>query len=129
MSGTSLRPQLADAIENFWTITWDLPVGETYTAQVLPYPSVNLSITNTESDVTGLVRRRYERHLTGHGFGVGARFRPGCFRPFVSFPVSRLTDRHRPIAEVLGRPTGPLGRRRSRRTPTPRRGSRCWRSS
>ena len=101
-------PQLADVIENFWTITWDLPAGETYTAQVLPYPSVNLSITNTESDVTGLVRRRYERHLTGHGYGVGARFRPGCFRPFVSFPVSRLTDRHRPIAEVLGRPTGPL---------------------
>ena len=100
--------QLADAVENFWTITWELPAGETYTAQVLPYPSVNLSITNTESDVTGLVRRRYERHLTGHGFGVGARFRPGCFRPFVSFPVSRLTDRHRPIAEVLGRPTGPL---------------------
>ncbi len=100
-------PQLADVIENFWTITWDLPAGETYTAQVLPYPSVNLSITNTESDVTGLVRRRYERHLTGHGYGVGARFRPGCFRPFVSFPVSRLTDRHRPIVEVLGRPTAP----------------------
>jgi AraC-like DNA-binding protein len=26
----------------------------------------------------------------------------------VSFPVSRLTDRHRPIAEVLRRPTGSL---------------------
>lgn len=101
-------PQLADVIENFWTITWELPAGETYTAQVLPYPSVNLSITNTESDVTGLVRRRYERRLTGHGYAVGARFRPGCFRPFVPFPVSRLTDRHRPIAEVLDRPTGPL---------------------
>jgi AraC-like DNA-binding protein len=99
---------LADVIENFWTITWELPAGETYTAQVLPYPSVNLSITNTESEVTGLVRRRYDRQLTGHGYAVGARFRPACFRPFVSFPVSRLTDRHRPITEVLGRPTGEL---------------------
>ena len=119
---------LADVIENFWTITWDLPAGETYTAQVLPYPSVNLSITNTESDVTGLVRRRYERHLTGHGYGVGARFRPGCFRPFVSFPVSRLTDRHRPIVEVLARSTSSL-EAAIRRTPIPRHGSRCWRSS
>jgi AraC-like DNA-binding protein len=101
-------PSLADVIANFWTITWNLPAGETYTAQVLPYPSVNLSVTDTESDVTGLVRKRYERHLSGNGYGVGARFRPGCFRPFVSFPVSRLTDRHRPIAEVLRRPTGSL---------------------
>lgn len=99
---------LAMSIENFWTITWDLPAGEGFTAQVLPYPSVNLSFTNTEADVTGLVRRRYDRHLRGTGYAVGARFRPGCFRPYVDFPVSELTDRHRPIAEVLRRDTSGL---------------------
>ena len=101
---------MAELVDNFWTITWDLTDQQPYTAQVLPYPSVNLSVTNTEADVTGLVRRRYDRHLIGRGYAVGARFRPGCFRPFVDFPVSELTGRHRPIAEVLGRDTTRLRR-------------------
>ena len=101
-------PSLSDLVENLWTVTWDLPAGESYTAAVLPYPSVNLTVTNTEADVTGLVRHRYDRHLTGRGFAVGIRFRPACFRPFVRWPVSRLTDQHRPIAEVLGRSTAGL---------------------
>lgn len=99
---------LGQLINNFWTVCWDLPAGASYTAQVLPFPSVNLSVTNTEADVTGLVRRRYERHLSGRGYAVGARFRPGCFRPLVHFAVSELTDRHRPITEVLGRATTQL---------------------
>lgn len=99
-------PALADSVENFWTVSWNLT--EAYTAQVLPSPSVNLTVTNTEADVTGLVRRCYERHLDGQGYGVGARFRPGCFRPYVDFGVSGLSGQHRPIAEVLGRSTAEL---------------------
>lgn len=93
-------------VANFWTVTWDLT--EPYVAQVLPSPCVNLSVTNTESDVTGLTRSRYDRQLAGRGFVVGARFRPACFRPFLSGPVTALTDTHRPIAQVLGRDTDRL---------------------
>ncbi len=98
-------PRLAPFVENFWTITWNLPRGEEFTAQVLPYPCVNASVTNTEADVTGVTRDRYDRRLCGDGYAVGVRFRPGGFRPFVTGPVSSLTDRHRPIAQVLGRST------------------------
>jgi AraC-like DNA-binding protein len=101
---------LADLVEHFWTVSWDLEAGRTYTAQTLPYPSVNLSVTNTEVDVTGLTRRCYFRHLQGAGYAVGARFRPGCFRPLIDGPVSALTDRHRPVVEVLGRDTTELDR-------------------
>ena len=104
-------PMLGELVDNFWTTSWDLAEGTSYTAQVLPNPSVNLTVTNTEADVTGLVRRRYDRHLAGRGYAIGARFRPGCFRPFVDFSVSELTGRHRPIAEVLGRDTSALRRR------------------
>jgi AraC-like DNA-binding protein len=96
---------LADLVDHFWTVTWDLPPGQTYTAQTLPGAAVNLTVTNTEANVTGVVRRRYERQLRGSGYAVGARFRPACFRPWVDGPVSRLTDTHRPIAEVLDRET------------------------
>jgi AraC-like DNA-binding protein len=97
--------RLQPYVENFWTITWDLRGQDPYVAQVLPYPSVNASVTSEQADVTGVQRRRYERRLTGLGYVVGARFRPGCFRPFLRGPVSDLTDRARPIAEVLGRDT------------------------
>jgi AraC-like DNA-binding protein len=100
--------RLAPFVENFWTITWDLRGEEPYTARVLPYPSVNLTVTNDEADVTGLVRSRYDRFLVGQGYVVGARFRPGGFRPFLGSSVSALTDRHRPIANVLGRDTAQL---------------------
>lgn len=102
------EPSLAPFLENIWTVTWDLPPDRPFTAQVLPYPSVNCSVTNEGADVTGVTRRRYDRHLTGSGYVVGARFRPGCFRPFLSYPASRLTDTAVPIADVLGRDTTAL---------------------
>lgn len=101
---------LAGFVEHLWTVAWDLEAGRSYTAQTLPYPSVNLSVTNTEADVTGLTRRCYSRHLRGRGYAVGARFRPGGFRPFLTGPVAELTGRHRPIAAVLGRDTTQLSR-------------------
>ncbi len=97
--------RLAPFVENFWTIIWELPAGAEFTASVLPYPSVNLTVTNTEAHVTGVTRTRYDRHLVGDGWVVGARFRAGCFRPFLGSPVKALTDRHRPITDVLGRDT------------------------
>ncbi len=100
--------RLAPFVENFWTIIWKLPAGEEFTASVLPYPSVNLTVTNTEADVTGLTRTRYDRHLVGDGYVVGARFRPGGFRPFLGSSVKALTDTHRPIADMLGRDTTAL---------------------
>jgi AraC-like DNA-binding protein len=109
---------LGELIEHFWTVTWALGPGQSYTAQTLPYPSVNLSVTNTEADVTGLTRRCYYRHLEGSGYAVGARFRPACFRPFVDWPTSTLTNRHSPIAEVLGRSTEDLERQIADRSDT-----------
>ena len=93
--------RLGAFVSNFWTVTWDLT--EPYVAQVLPSPCVNVSVTNTEADVTGLVRKRYDRPLQDRGFVVGARFRPACFRPLFGRPVVELTDTHAPIAAVLGR--------------------------
>lgn len=49
-------PPFVDTVATFWTVSWDL--AHRYTAQVLPWPSVNLTVTDTEAAVTGLVRRR-----------------------------------------------------------------------
>lgn len=105
---------LADLVEHFWTVAWDLETGRSYTAQTLPYPSVNLSVTNTEADVTGLARRCYHRHLQGTGYAVGApasgQAASGRCRTVPSPRSPTGTGRHRPIAEVLGRDTTELTR-------------------
>lgn len=93
-------------VSNFWTVSWDLT--QPYVAQLLPSPCVNLSITNTEADVTGLSPVRYDRRLEGRGYVVGARFRPACFRPFLGHSVAALTGTSRPIVDVLGRDPGAL---------------------
>ena len=36
---------LNQLVASLWTVTWDLAPGESYTAQTLPYPCVNLSVT------------------------------------------------------------------------------------
>ena len=99
-SDTPAPAPLDELIAHFWTVTWDAAPGESYTAQTLPYPSVNLSVTNTEADVTGLTRAAL-RPAPDRVAGTrsGARFRPACFRPLIDGPVARLiTNRHRPIA-------------------------------
>ena len=89
---------LDDFVLNFWTVTWS--VDEPYTAKVLPLPTVHATVTNTECDVTGLVRGRYDRHLTGTGYGVGARFRPGCVRAFIDRPVAEQPQPPPPLSSA-----------------------------
>jgi AraC-like DNA-binding protein len=47
-------------------------------------------------------RKLFVRRIGGRGKALGVRFSPGGFRPFWNAPVSRLTDRTIPAAEVFG---------------------------
>jgi AraC-like DNA-binding protein len=45
---------------------------------------------------------RFTRRLEGEGRAFGIRFRPAGFHRFLGAPVSTLTDRRVPVAEVFG---------------------------
>jgi AraC-like DNA-binding protein len=63
---------------------------------------VNVVFMPTEAPaVYGVTTRVGERTLTGQGWALGVMFWPGGFRPFVDYPLSRLTDRVVPLAEVF----------------------------
>jgi len=70
--------------------------------EVLPHPSVHVVLERDRSAVAGVPGGRFVRRLEGSGVVFGIKLRPGGFRPFVTFPVSRLTGRTVPIEEVLG---------------------------
>ncbi|MET8175017.1 helix-turn-helix domain-containing protein [Streptomyces clavifer] len=106
-------PALRPFLEHYWLIDWDLP--EPYTSHVVPHPSVHLVFQRHEAgsaaeragraEVHGIVRGLFSQRLEGRGRVCGVKFRPGAFRPFApGRPVSDLTGRRLPAAEVLAAP-------------------------
>jgi AraC-like DNA-binding protein len=69
---------------------------------VLPHPSVHLVFEPAGAAVYGVSRSRYARQLSGTGWALGTKFRPGGFRPFLTGPVSALTDRVLDLRELFG---------------------------
>jgi len=96
---------VARFVDRYWVAEWDLPPGRTYPQQVLVHPVVNVVLTpGSGTSVSGVQRRRFTADLSGAGRVLGVMFRPGGFRPLLDGPVSRLTDRVLPLAEVLPGP-------------------------
>ncbi|WAU79029.1 helix-turn-helix domain-containing protein [Streptomyces sp. Qhu-G9] len=103
----ALRPYL----EHYWLIDWDLP--EPYASHVVPHPSVNVVFQRYATqgaegeppgtaEVSGIGLELFTKKLEGRGRVCGVQFRPGGFRPFAPrHPVSALTGRRPPLAEVL----------------------------
>jgi AraC-like DNA-binding protein len=48
------------------------------------------------------VKGKFSRRIEGEGLVFGIKFRPGGFYPFIQSPVSKLTNRVVPLAEMFG---------------------------
>ncbi len=92
---------LAPFVEHFWSVSWR-GVHQPLVREVLPHPSVHVVFERGRSGVQGVPRGRFTRILEGDGIVLGIKFRPGCFRPFVPFPVSRLTGRRMSVRDAFG---------------------------
>lgn len=94
--------ELACFMEHYWIVRWDLRGCEPYESETLPFPSVHAVVEKDRADVWGVVTGRFTRRLEGEGRAFGMKFRPGAFRAFVDRPVSEMTDRIFPVAEIFG---------------------------
>ena len=95
-------PALAPYVAHYWIVTWDLRGQEPYEQWVLPYPSVNMTFKPGRCRVAGVPRGRFSEVLEGAGRVFGVRFTPAGFHPFLGAPVSGVTDRFVPVAELFG---------------------------
>lgn len=96
-------PTLAWCVEHHWTSRWDIPVGSTYDARVLSFPSVNMTFFDRALHVTGVSDRVFVQPLTGTDRVLGTKFRPGGFRPFLGRDATELTGRRVPATELWPR--------------------------
>ena len=95
-------PALADLVEHYWTVRWDLRGRDPHTQHTLPHPSVHLVAERGRSGIMGVLTGRFTRELEGQGRAFGVKFRPAGFHPFLGAPVSTLTDRRAAVSEVFG---------------------------
>ncbi len=93
-------PVLAPFVDYHWVIEWDLTGRPDHVQRVLPSPSVHLSIEPRRDRITGITTTfDFAEALSGRGRVLGVRFGPGGLRPFLSGPVSMLTDREVGVEE------------------------------
>ncbi|MGY2125408.1 AraC family transcriptional regulator [Nocardia gipuzkoensis] len=92
-------------VEWYWAVRWDLRGRPPYRAEVLSYPSVNVTFersgARTGGFVNGVTTTKFIRELSGLGETFGIRFRAGGFGAFTGLDVGSLRDRAVPIADVL----------------------------
>lgn len=92
--------RLARYIEHVWIIRWNLPAGELYETEVLPYPAVNIVFQGQASTIAGVGTKKFTRPLKGHGVVIGVLFKPAWAYVFLRRPLGSLTDSYMPLESV-----------------------------
>ncbi len=89
-------------VEYYWILHWDLTGQDDHVQRVLPNLSVTAAFFPDTAAIFGPAHDVFEYRLRGRVQGLGVRFRPGCFRPFLGAPVTTITDRSVPLTDVFG---------------------------
>ncbi|RZJ04076.1 MAG: AraC family transcriptional regulator [Rubrivivax sp.] len=95
-------PDLADHIEHFWRVRWNLDGLPAQMQETLPHPNVHLVVEPGLADFWGVHPGRWTRLLDGHSQAFGVKFRPGGFRGWLGRPVSTLVNQSLPASALLG---------------------------
>ena len=95
-------PALADWVEHFWRVRWNLEGLAPKVVETLPHPNVHLVVEKGSARVFGVHTGRWTRVLEGRSTAFGIKFRPGAFRPFLGVPVSGLRDASLPSDTLFG---------------------------
>ncbi|AHH17295.1 transcriptional regulator, AraC family [Nocardia nova SH22a] len=110
LSRLAAGPDTSGYVEWYWSVSWDLRGREPYQAQVLPFPSINVSFerseTRTGGFVNGVTTGKFVRELSGAGETFAAKFRPGGFGAFTGIDVGSLRDTSVALTEVLPQSAG-----------------------
>ena len=95
-------PALAGLVQRFWIPVWSVPAGSEAPQQVLQYPVCLLVVANDYARFYGVVSGLSTTTLAGEGWAVGVMCTAAAGFLVAGGPVSDHTDRHVPLADVLG---------------------------
>ncbi len=101
---------LAEIVDRFWIVRWDLRNEPAFEQETLPFPCVNLGIGAHRPGVHGPLTSRFVARLEGQGWVLGTKFRPAGFRGMTSVPPVEWVDRVLPLGDVFADPGRTLER-------------------
>ncbi len=93
---------LADLVEHYWYVSWDLRNAHSHLQETLPHPNVHLVVEQGVAQIYGVQTARFTRLLEGQNYVFGIKFKPGAFYPFLKTRVATLIDRSLPAEAVFG---------------------------
>lgn len=104
MTRPDAPPELDGLVRRFWIPVWQVPDGQVYTQRVLQYPVCLLVITADYARFYGPSSGLASTPLRGAGWAAGVMFEPAAGSLITGGPVSRWTDTHIELADLLGDP-------------------------
>ncbi|HVL61882.1 MAG TPA: helix-turn-helix domain-containing protein [Microbacterium sp.] len=99
------HPSVADAVDRYWHVTWELPAGERIDQRIIDHPAVTLTIESGDVPaplvVTGVQGGAWRRRITGSGSVFAIRLRPAGLAVVSDLPVRQLADATTPVIPAL----------------------------
>jgi AraC-like DNA-binding protein len=92
---------LADRIEHFWSVRWNLEGRPPQVQETLPHPNVHLVVEPGRADAWGVHTGRWTRVLEGRSSAFGIKFRPGAFRAVLGRSVASIANAWVPVADLF----------------------------
>jgi AraC-like DNA-binding protein len=107
-------------LQRFWIPVWSVPPGQEAPQRVLQYPVSLIVVAHDHARFHGVVSGLSTTTLTGTGWAVGVMCAPAAGTLLARGSMTRYTDRHVDVREVLG-PAGEelVTRVRTAMAPTP----------
>jgi AraC-like DNA-binding protein len=93
--------ELADYVEQYWSVKWDLRGKASHIQQNIPHPCVNMVFEKNNSRIVGLVSKLHHYEMLDHGHIFAVKFHPGGFYPFFKKPLAQITDKTRPLSDIF----------------------------
>lgn len=102
------RPELADLVEFYWVVSWDLRGSPPYRQETLPHPALHLVFEPGRSGLYGILAGKFGRILQDQGRVFAVKFRPAGFYPFVQTPMTVFADKVHSLHDIFGEEGGRL---------------------
>ena len=93
---------LAEYVEHYWSVSWDLRGKEPYRAETLPHPSVHMVFgSDGLATIGGPSTAKFSRVIEGIGGVFAVKFTPGGFHPFFRDRMSRLVNHTERVGDIF----------------------------
>ncbi|WP_210505798.1 AraC family transcriptional regulator [Naasia sp. SYSU D00057] len=100
-------PAVAEVVDRYWHVHWQLPPGEVIAQRIIDSPSVTLSIETGEVPaplvVTGVQEKAWMREIRGSGSAFGIRLTPAGLPALSALRPEQLAGRTVPLTPDLDR--------------------------